>query len=72
MTVKYTVDVEENGTKHWYLNGKRHRVDGPAVEWSGGRKEWHLNGKQLSEEQFNARHVKTIEIDGVKYKLTRI
>jgi hypothetical protein len=34
-----------DGSKHWYLNGKLHRVDGPAVEWSDGTKEWHLNGK---------------------------
>jgi hypothetical protein len=32
-----------NGTKHWYLNGKLHRKDGPAVEYSDGSKEWHLN-----------------------------
>ena len=36
-------------TKHWYLNGKRHREDGPACEYVSGRKEWHLNGKPISE-----------------------
>ena len=30
--------------KYWYLNGKLHRVDGPAVEWSSGSKMWYLNG----------------------------
>ena len=34
-----------NGSKHWRLNGKRHRVDGPAIEWSDGSKQWWLNGK---------------------------
>jgi len=32
-----------NGWKVWYLNGKRHRTDGPAVEESDGSKYWFLN-----------------------------
>ena len=34
-----------SGTKRWYLNGKHHREDGPAVEYANGDKEWYLNGK---------------------------
>jgi hypothetical protein len=34
-----------NGDKLWYLNGKHHREDGPAVELANGGKEWWLNGK---------------------------
>ena len=34
-----------SGTKEWYLNGKLHRVNGPAVEWSDGAKQWYVNGK---------------------------
>ena len=26
------------------MNGKRHRTDGPAVEYADGSKEWYLNG----------------------------
>jgi len=37
-----------NGTKVWYLNGKCHRVDGPAVEYTDGYKAWYLNGKQFN------------------------
>ena len=33
-----------NGDKHWWLNGKLHREDGPAVEYAGGTKYWYLNG----------------------------
>jgi len=33
--IEYTVRVYDNGDKHWYLNGERHREDGPAVEWAG-------------------------------------
>jgi hypothetical protein len=43
--IKYEVTVYADGDKHWYLNGKRHREDGPAVEFSGGNKAWYLNGK---------------------------
>ena len=43
--IEYTVKVHSNGDKHWYLNGQRHREDGPAVEWSNGFKAWYLNGQ---------------------------
>ena len=32
-----------NGGKEWYLNGKLHREDGPAVEYANGNKYWWLN-----------------------------
>ena len=38
-------EVDENGTKWWYLNGSLHREDGPAIEEENGTKEWYLNGK---------------------------
>jgi len=41
----YTVTVSDNGTKHWYLNNKLHRVDGPAVEYADGSKHWYHDGK---------------------------
>ena len=34
-----------DGTKRWYLDGKLHRVDGPAIEWADGTKKWYLDGK---------------------------
>ena len=34
----------------WYRNGKLHREDGPAFEWSGGTREWWLNGQLHREE----------------------
>ena len=33
-----------NGDKEWWLNGKLHREDGPAVEGANGNKVWYLNG----------------------------
>ena len=38
--------VLPNGTKEWWHNGKRHRTNGPAIEWTDGHKEWWLNGKR--------------------------
>jgi hypothetical protein len=32
-----------NGTKMWWLHGKLHREDGPAIELADGDKEWWLN-----------------------------
>ena len=35
-----------DGSKHWFVNGKQHRLDGPAVEWLDGTKEWFVDGKR--------------------------
>ena len=48
--IEYTVKVFDSGNKYWYLNGKRHREDGPAVEYTSGIKEWYLNGKRHRED----------------------
>ena len=37
--------IYADGDKVWYLNGKRHRTDGPATEYTNGDKYWHLNDK---------------------------
>jgi hypothetical protein len=37
--------MTNDGDKSWFLNGKLHREDGPAVEWNDGTKFWYLNGK---------------------------
>ena len=48
--IEYTVKVYEDGTKSWYLNGERHREDGPAIEWADGDKSWYLNGERHRED----------------------
>jgi len=47
--ITYTVKVSEDKTE-WYLNDKRHREDGPAVEYKDGYKAWFLNGKRHRED----------------------
>ena len=42
------------------MNGRRHREDGPAIEWANRTKEWYLNG-ELHRKDGPA-------IEGVEYK----
>jgi hypothetical protein len=42
--------IRPDGTKAWHLNGKYHREDGPACEYSNGTKFWYLNGKRHRED----------------------
>jgi hypothetical protein len=42
----YKVTVSDKGTKSWYNeNDKRHREDGPAIEFANGTKFWFINDK---------------------------
>jgi hypothetical protein len=36
-----------NSRKSWWLNGKRHREDGPAIEHSNGYKVWYINDVRI-------------------------
>jgi antitoxin component YwqK of YwqJK toxin-antitoxin module len=56
----YKVKVDDGGNKFWYLNGKCHREDGPAIEYADGNKYWYLNGVELSEEEFKKRTAKEV------------
>jgi hypothetical protein len=42
--------MTNDGNKSWFLNGKLHREDGPAVEWNDGSKFWYLNNKRHRED----------------------
>jgi hypothetical protein len=46
MMITYEVRFYDGGDKVWYLEGKLHRTDGPAVEYSNGTKVWYLKGKR--------------------------
>jgi hypothetical protein len=34
----------QNGTDFWYINGKLHRLDGPAIDYFHYKK-WYVNGE---------------------------
>jgi hypothetical protein len=60
----------------WYKDGKLHREDGPAIEWHDGAKSYYLNDLKYSKKDYQdiiskSFVNKVIEIDGVKYKLTK-
>jgi hypothetical protein len=74
----------DDGRKEWYENGKRHRIDGPAIEpfatlhtnifWIEGRP---FSSRETYDAEIARRNAppdpcdgKTVEIDGKKYKLT--
>jgi hypothetical protein len=37
--------TDNSNNRRWYLNGKRHRLDGPAVITANGDKYWYTNDK---------------------------
>jgi len=46
-----TMELWNNTTRCWYLNGKKHREDGPAVMSVDGSKYWYLNGELHREDE---------------------
>ena len=42
--VQYCIE-DNNNAQIWYLNGKLHRLDGPARIFPDDSKEWYINGK---------------------------
>lgn len=43
--------IDDQETKFWFKNSKRHRINGPAVEYLNGDKLWYINNIHLTEEQ---------------------
>ncbi len=41
-----------NNNYYWFVNGRKHREDGPAVIYSDGHKFWYLNDYSYSQEQW--------------------
>jgi len=42
---KSKIIVDKYEDKYWFLNGKKHKEDGPAVVTQDGSKGWYLNDK---------------------------
>ncbi len=71
MMKTYTVKIDEDGSKCWYLNDKCHREDGPAVERANGSKCWYLNDKLHREDGpavENVNGYKAWYIDGKRHR----
>lgn len=35
-----------DGSKEWFIHGRKHRIDGPAYEETGGYKAWWVDGNR--------------------------
>jgi hypothetical protein len=44
------MNVMEQESQEWRLDGELHREDGPAIEGSDGAREWFLNSKRHRED----------------------
>lgn len=49
--------LHKSGTREWHVNGKCHRVNGPAIVHFNGDVEYWLDGIHLNEAQFFAKQV---------------
>ena len=48
--------VYPNGKKYYSVEGKLHRLDGPAVEYANGTKQWFINDNKVTELQCKLLH----------------
>jgi hypothetical protein len=62
--IEYTVKVWDDSAE-WYLNGKLHKDNGPAIEWKDGRKQWFLEGMEYSEANWLVKTQPWISIDDI-------
>lgn len=73
------IEKFKNGTIKYFLNGKLHREDGPAIEWSSGKKSWFLNNIEYSYNEWEKRvmrnkikrlsKLETFKLGILKYKI---
>ena len=74
MSIEYKVIVNSHGSQYWYLNGKLHREDGPAIIYANGDQAWYLNSEELTEQEFNNHNRpcvgKVVVVDGIEYTLS--
>jgi hypothetical protein len=61
--------VGADGSKIWYLNGRLHRTDGPATEWTDGDKAWWLDDQQYSFDQWLEANTELSDQQRVMFKL---
>lgn len=47
---EFVCEVDEYGNRFWMLGDKRHRVDGPAIEYVNGTRAWYVDGRRHRED----------------------
>ena len=58
--------VSKDGYKAYWINNKRHRLDGPALIRSNGSEEYYIYGKELTKEEFEI-HPDRLKFLGKEY-----
>ena len=58
--------TDKNGYKGYWIEGKVHRLDGPARIWPDDNVSYFINGRQLSEEEFES-HPERLKFLGKEY-----
>lgn len=48
---KFYPRVGKNHMEFW-VHGKLHNTDGPAIYYSNGHKQWFVNGEEMTKEEF--------------------
>jgi hypothetical protein len=46
--------IDYDGTILWYIDGKCHRLDGPAIENANGYKAWYIDNKNYKTQEEHA------------------
>lgn len=64
--IEYNTDINGCGYKSWFLNGKLHREDGPAIIWSDGLHEWWLNGSEYTKKDYDT-YMLRMRLERLKY-----
>jgi len=55
--------IMPNGDKYWFKHGKRHREDGPAVEWHDGRVEYHYEGLFTNKDELEILKKRSVNVE---------
>ena len=78
-TAKFGIKVDSNGAFHcddgpafigetchsWYIHGKKHRLDGPAVVYNDGPSSWWINGRCVDKQIKSWADTQGIDLDNL-------
>ena len=68
--LKYDIEIDDDGVKMYYFNGKLYREDGPAIIYPSGIKQWYQNGELHREDGPALEHYSGVNmwyLDGINY-----
>ena len=63
--------MNKNGYRSYYIEGKCHRLDGPATIYSDGKEEYWINDEYLTKEEFQ-KHLERLKYLNKEYLICLI